>query len=189
MTTNTRSRKTGAIGAFALGFALLLVTGSTYALWTADEDYELQSDGEITAGSWTIAFKESEVTWWNVETDTDDGNTDEEEIDLATFKVVPGSVVEARMSVDVDLVTSIFDGDELKVVVSEVELDGTATPSADSPLVPSGARITSDGEIAITFTFPLDEDDYATQATETALVSFGGVVVTVTQVRPGHADL
>ncbi|MCL2423682.1 MAG: hypothetical protein FWD11_07325 [Micrococcales bacterium] len=131
------------------------------------------------------------MEWYNVENDTTGGNSGDELIpDISDFKVVPGSMIRADVTVSVDLPNSVWDGDELLAEVTSIAADGDAQPSADSPLVVVDVDTTqaSLGLISITFEFPLAETDYAGQSTGKSDVDLGGLVVTLTQVRAGHAD-
>jgi len=191
VTTKYRTHKLGAFGAFALGIAFLLITGATYALWTDNTSTPLDDQTIITAGSWEIEIDTAEADWYNVEVDTVGGNDEEELIDISTFRVVPGSIIEARVEVTIDLDPTKFDGDELIAEITSIGADDAFPPSAGdlSDFIEASADIYIDpvdpdkNIIAIRFTFPLDEEDYGTQAEASSKVDLGSVKVTVTQVR------
>lgn len=87
-------KQTLGIIAGAAGAALLL-GGGTFALWTDSADAD---GGQITAGNLDVAVTES--GWQDISADREDSPHD---IDLSTFKIIPGDTVQGKFGVDVGL--------------------------------------------------------------------------------------
>ena len=102
-----------ALIAGAAGISLLLA-GGTFALWS---DSELVDGASITAGRLDLELAATE--WWDISADR---TSSPHQIDLDTFRIIPGDTIEGRYIVSADLV-----GENL---VAEL---GIATVSSGSP--------------------------------------------------------
>ncbi|MCT1447386.1 MULTISPECIES: alternate-type signal peptide domain-containing protein [Brevibacterium] len=87
-------KQTLGIVAGAAGAALLL-GGGTFALWTDSAEAD---GGQITAGNLDVAVTGS--AWQDISADRPDNPHD---IDLKTFKIIPGDTVQGTYGVDVGL--------------------------------------------------------------------------------------
>lgn len=101
------NKKLTGIVAGAAGAALLL-GGSTYALWSDDADVD---GGTITAGNLDVEVVDD--AWQDVSDDRSDSPHD---IDLATFKIVPGDTIRGSYGFDLGL-----EGDNM---VAQLALSG-----------------------------------------------------------------
>ncbi|QIM19227.1 alternate-type signal peptide domain-containing protein [Leucobacter coleopterorum] len=119
--TEKKQRRRGLLWV-AAGTAALLVGGSTFALWSANDMF---SGGTITAGDLNIVTK-NDTTFWDVSGDRADatetvGNTDGSQLghsitDVNTWRIAPGDKLAASFEPTITL-----DGDNL---VARVGLDG-----------------------------------------------------------------
>ncbi|UFU03293.1 alternate-type signal peptide domain-containing protein [Ruania suaedae] len=132
--------------------AALLLGGTTFALWSDSEDID---GGTITAGTLDVALLGDPV-WEDISEDrTDAGH----EIDLSTFRIVPGDVIQGRYAVDVALqgenMVAAFGitGDEgqtgtlldgLEVVVEVEDETGTVVASGTGAGVDLNVNLASD---------------------------------------------
>lgn len=193
-----KKKAAGTLAAVAAG--ALLLGGTTSALWS---DSETLAGGNITAGNLDVASLGTS-TWQDVSADP------AVDIDLDTFRIVPGDTLQGTQAVDValegDNMVANFDvslpaasgdllsdtnGVTLNYVVTDdagAEVGGAAvgTPSQVT-LVPEDVSAELDGtaDYTVTLTAAFDEstpDQVRTQATA-ALAEAG---VTLTQVRPGQ---
>lgn len=100
------NKKTTGIVAGAAGAALLM-GGATFALWN---DSAAVAGGAITAGNLDVAA--GTVSWQDVSADRTQGD---HEINLDTFRIVPGDTIEGTLPL-----TAALEGDNL---VAELSLD------------------------------------------------------------------
>ncbi len=121
--TEDRKRRKGFLW-IAGGAAAILVGGSTFALWSAQDSF---AGGTITAGNLNIV-KTADTAFYDVSADRLDGTvelpgTDGSQpghlVDDATWRIVPGDKVAADFSADVTL-----EGDNLVAQLSLEGLDG-----------------------------------------------------------------
>ncbi len=91
-TTTTRNRRTQGLIAVGAG-ALLLVGGSSFALWTVNSQV---AGGTITAGNLDVLVASG--TWQDV---SPEHAAPVDIADIADFRIVPGDVLEGTFPVDV----------------------------------------------------------------------------------------
>jgi len=82
-------------GAAGLG---LILGGSTFALWTDDADL---SSERITAGN--LEVKVNEANWKDMSKDRTDRGWRGHDIDLESFRIIPGDKIQARYPISVGL--------------------------------------------------------------------------------------
>ena len=203
--TTTRTRRTQGIIAIGAG-ALLLVGGTSMALWTASSTV---AGGNITAGN--LDVKVAAGAWQDV---SPEHAAPVDIADVADFRIVPGDVLEGTFPVDVAALGDNFAGDltvafttPTGALLSTVEgvsldytlLDSDGTPvgagdtvsvlSADSTAVVTGAVTVdnvADGtapelQAVVEVAFDAATPDQVRVATQALL---GDLDVTVSQKRP-----
>lgn len=204
-TTRTRTRRTQGLIAVGAG-ALLLVGGSSFALWTVNSQV---AGGTITAGNLDVLVAAG--AWQDV---SPEHAAPVDIADIADFRLVPGDVLEGTFPVDVAALGDNFVGDLTVgfaspsgallagvegVTVEYSIIDAGGNPvgagdtvsvlSADSTAVVPGAVTidnVADGtapelSAVVTATFDVDTPDQVRVATEALL---GDLTATVTQKRP-----
>jgi alternate signal-mediated exported protein len=149
--TEERKRRRGLLW-LAAGAAVVLTSGSTFALWSANDTF---TGGTITAGDLNLV-QTADTSFWDVSGDrTDetttvpgtDGSQQGHTITPATWRSVPGDKVAAAFSADVTL-----EGDNL---VGKLSVSGIAE---------------ADGNPSMTWSYEVYHDD-ALLVSETALPS------------------
>lgn len=203
-TTRTRTRRTQGLIAVGAG-ALLLVGGSSFALWTVDSQV---AGGTITAGNLDVLVAAG--AWQDVSPEL----AAPVDIDIADFRLVPGDTLEGTFPVDVAALGDNFVGDltvgfasPSGALLADLEgvklgytlLDAAGNPvgagdtvtvvSTDSTAVVAGAVTVdnvADGaspelRAVVTATFDADTPDQVRVATDALL---GDLTATVTQKRP-----
>ncbi|UTT65081.1 alternate-type signal peptide domain-containing protein [Janibacter sp. CX7] len=126
------SRLTTSVAAVAAGVLLLGAAGGTFAQWKESET--------VDGGTVTVGHLDMEVTpgtWFDTK-GTPDDTSDDTELDAASFRIVPGDVIEYRATITPDLVgdnleaelssdLSTATGDLADFVTTESTLDGAPT--------------------------------------------------------------
>ena len=185
--TTARSRKTSRnkIMGLAAAGVLMLGAGSTFAAWTETGDRSAGSE-TVTTGEWEWDVTTASA-WFDVSPELDadeDGTVDEAErvaIDLSTFAIVPGTIIQAEISVDADIIATI--GEWLDAQVASVEV--STGPTADAAFVNVTADVNSTGDgLVVTLEFPFTNTDYENQSAQQIVLDLGEITVTVVQVRP-----
>jgi alternate signal-mediated exported protein len=204
-TPTTRTRRVQGILAVGAG-ALLLVGGSSFALWTVQSNV---AGGTITAGNLDVVVADG--TWQDA---SSEHAAPVDIADLADFRIVPGDVLEGTFPVDVAALGDNLVGDltvafasPSGALLSDIEgvtldytlIDGAGNPvglgdtvtivSADSTAAVTGAvRVdnVADGtapelRAVVTATFDVATPDQVRAATEALL---GDLTASVTQKRP-----
>lgn len=109
------SRLTKSVAAVAAGVLLLGAAGGTFAQWKESETVD---GGTVTAGHLDMTVTPG--TWFDTKGTED--TADDTELDTATFRIVPGDVIEYRATITPDLV-----GDNLEAELSSDLTTATGT--------------------------------------------------------------
>lgn len=186
--------------------AALLMGGTTFALWSDSADVD---GAQIAAGNLDVDVA-NQWAWQDISADRSDNSHD---IDLSTFKMVPGDVIEGTIGLDVAL-----EGDNMVAALAaelggasgdltNLDIDVAVTDASGDPVVLSGdgtmilasadntapnpQTITTvgseiDGTVDVTVTVTVTfPADTAGQDHVTESIALDGATVTLDQVREG----
>lgn len=171
MTTTTTKPRARTWLAVAAGGALLLGTGTTFATWVAQDTV---AGATITTGRLAVAA--DELAWTDI---SPDGSG--EAVDLGSFELVPGDVLQGQATVHTELVGANLradlslghDAEVPEWLAVDVSLDGAAQ---DGTVRVDHSRSVP---LVVTVAFPLEETQHMVEA-----VDLGTLTVTLSQVRP-----
>lgn len=125
------SRTTKSVVAVGAGIVLLTAAGGTFAQWSESENLD---GGTVTAGHLDMTVTPG--AWFDTR-GTDDP-ADDTQLDVSTYRMVPGDVIEYRATITPDLVGDNLEaelasdlatasGELADFVTTEATLDGAAT--------------------------------------------------------------
>ncbi|MDO5502692.1 MAG: alternate-type signal peptide domain-containing protein [Actinomycetia bacterium] len=174
---NTNRRAVKALAAGALGALVLTGIGGSFANWY---DSETIGTGELTAGHLDMTVDSANASW----TDVNKGTA----INPANFTMVPGDVVEYRVSITPDLVGDNLEA-ELVAELADTTGDLAAFVEIDTDL--GGAQtmlITPDTaepvEAVVKISMPWGADTVTyTDGGEDLSVDLGSLTISLTQTQ------
>jgi len=194
------TKKTRAMVAAGAGATVLLASGATFALWS---DSDTIGGSDIQTG--TLSIEAEDLTW--VDNSADGFNQVGDEINPATFRLVPGDLIEGSAP----LFTTDFQGDNMAVAL-DVTIGGvteTFYASPDHAFQLQAAADTVFGDLGIgdfdnwglainpalnpvTHELSLELDwrsapaNLGTAGTDSHVFQVGDIDLTLRQIRPNH---